>query len=115
MPLTETKVALLLRSRKSLQPIVKSDEGVGRGDESSPCWNDARSGTARQTPYIIFTHAHPCHENGEDDDLYCGWWSDEEETSDDGDVRGASQAWSQSQIGSTIEVTSVNMVAEVAP
>lgn len=69
----------------------------------------------RKTPYIIFTHAHPCHENGEDDDLYCGWWSDEEETSDDDNARGASQVWSQGQIDSTIEVASVNMLAGATP
>ncbi|KAH6973358.1 hypothetical protein EDB80DRAFT_693390 [Ilyonectria destructans] len=89
-PSTEAKIGLQSRSMENLELIVKSDEVGGLENELSPHWNSASNKTAKRPPYIVFTHAHACHENGEDDDLRCGWWSDGEEVDNGGEARGAS-------------------------
>jgi hypothetical protein len=65
-------------SVESLRPSVAVDESGGVGTKMDPRWNVRVGGARVKPPYIVFTHTHPCYEHGEDDDLYCGWWSDGE-------------------------------------
>ncbi|KAI5455672.1 hypothetical protein BGZ63DRAFT_458552 [Mariannaea sp. PMI_226] len=66
------------RSVEGRHLVALPSEHGDAGAKLSPGRSHEHRENTMSSSHIVFTHTHPCHEDGEDDDLYCGWWSDGE-------------------------------------